>query len=88
MGPGLARERDYCAVVDSGVKNSHPDLKVNDTKTWVLQQVKFNSFTNSLSDGYSHSIHVAGIIGGNGSASTGAYIGIAPKVNLIQCQGE
>jgi serine protease AprX len=44
----------------------------------------FNSGSNQTSsDGYGHGNHVAGIIGGNGSRSSGAYIGVAPKVNLI-----
>jgi serine protease AprX len=32
---------------------------------------------------YGHGTHVAGIIGGNGSASSGTYKGVAPAANLI-----
>ncbi len=34
-------------------------------------------------DHYGHGTHVAGIIGGNGSASKGLYRGVAPAANLI-----
>ncbi|MCB0127471.1 MAG: S8 family serine peptidase, partial [Caldilineaceae bacterium] len=44
------------------------------------------SITNSYADSFGHGTHVAGVIGGNGAASAGAYIGIAPKVNLINVQ--
>ncbi|MEZ4729927.1 MAG: S8 family peptidase [Caldilineaceae bacterium] len=44
------------------------------------------SITNSYADSFGHGTHVAGVIGGNGAASNGAYIGIAPKVNLINVQ--
>ncbi len=37
----------------------------------------------NMVDNYGHGTHVAGIIAGNGVESLGMYIGIAPKVNLI-----
>jgi len=36
-----------------------------------------------MADTYSHGTHVAGLIGGNGSLSTGKYIGVAPRVNFV-----
>ena len=46
--------------------------------------VKFNNgYNQSIFDGFGHGQHVAGIIGGNGRHLGGAYIGVAPKVNLI-----
>ena len=65
------------AVVDSGIQFNHPDL---------ANQVVARTQTNLISvglDGFGHGSFVAGIIGGNGTASQGGFIGIAPKVNLI-----
>jgi serine protease AprX len=42
-----------------------------------------NGYNQSVYDGYGHGNHVAGIIGGNGSRSNGAYIGVAPMINII-----
>jgi serine protease AprX len=39
--------------------------------------------TRKTDDAFGHGTHVAGLIGGNGALSRGAYIGIAPKVNLL-----
>jgi subtilisin family serine protease len=39
--------------------------------------------TSTAKDQYGHGTHVAGIIGGNGRASNGNIIGIAPAANLI-----
>lgn len=49
----------------------------------ILANARVNSFTNSSADKYGHGTHVAGIIGGNGSASCGAYVGVAPQVNFV-----
>src|SRR5207302_1052147 len=65
----------------SGIKSNLSDF--TSTGNRVVAQVKFNSYTSSLTDQYGHGTHVAGIIGGNGSNSSGNYIGIAPKVNLV-----
>ena len=71
------------AVVDSGV-NPQQDLYTSSGTNRLVASVAFNSGSNqSWSDGYGHGNHVAGIIGGNGSRSSGAYIGVAPTVNLI-----
>jgi serine protease AprX len=64
------------AVIDSGISAT------DDIKTRVIASAKFSSNTHSASDANGHGSHVAGIIGGDGTKS-GAYIGIAPKVNLI-----
>ena len=73
------------AIVDSGVTEKG-DLAINTNGRGgyrIVVNEKFNSRTNSQSDGYGHGTHIAGIIGGNGAESKGAQIGIAPKVNLI-----
>lgn len=67
------------AVVDSGLSAGSS----SDFGTRVLASAKFNSNTGTANDGYGHGTHVAGIVGGNGTLSSGAYIGVAPKVNLI-----
>jgi serine protease AprX len=70
------------AVLDSGV-NALPDLRFPNGSSRVVAQVKYNRETNSMSDQYGHGTHIAGIIGGNGSRSSGGHVGIAPSVNLI-----
>jgi serine protease AprX len=69
------------AVIDSGISN-HPD---------IASRVVYNqSFVPNQdpNDHYGHGIHVAGLIGGNGSMSSAnndfyRVRGIAPNVNLI-----
>jgi serine protease AprX len=65
------------AVVDSGI-SSHPDINHR-----VILNLNFNPWVNSASDVYGHGTAMAGIIGGNGSASAGRYVGIAPQASLI-----
>lgn len=76
------------AVLDSGI---YPHQDLNNPSTGasrILANVDFVPNTPNAIDQCGHGTHVAGIIGGNGSASTGSqfshtYTGIAPKVNLI-----
>lgn len=71
------------AVVDSGV-NFQGDLYTIMGRNRVTGNVGFNSGYNITTfDAYGHGSHVAGIIGGNGRASNGKYIGVAPQVNII-----
>ena len=71
------------AVVDSGV-NPQQDLNTVAGANRIVASAQFNSgYNQSVYDGYGHGNHVAGIIGGNGSRSSGAYIGVAPLVNII-----
>jgi serine protease AprX len=85
--PYLQGQGVTVAVLDSGITN-HRDLKENpggSGPTRTLTDTLFNSFTFEVAekDKYGHGTHVAGIIGGNGAQSQGAYIGIAPRVNLL-----
>jgi serine protease AprX len=71
------------AVVDSGV-NFQTDLYTIMGRNRVVSGVAYNRGYNTTTfDAYSHGSHVAGIIGGNGRASNGKYIGVAPQVNII-----
>ena len=65
------------AVIDSGI-SAHPDLGDR-----VILNRNFNATVTGTDDAYGHGTAVAGIIAGDGTASTGRYIGIAPEANLI-----
>jgi serine protease AprX len=65
------------AVIDSGI-SSHPDLGNR-----VVAAQNFNVNVTGTDDAYGHGTAVAGIIAGDGTASGGAYIGIAPQATLI-----
>ena len=72
------------AVIDSGIAN-HPDLQAAGVSRVVYQE---NFIDNESGDSFGHGTHVAGIVGGNGNASTGGaykrtFKGIAPGVSLI-----
>jgi serine protease AprX len=75
-GP-LAGQGIGVAVIDSGVAQ-HPDLAGR-----VVVNVNFNPNVNDAGDAYGHGTAVAGVLGGNGAASGGQFIGIAPQVNVI-----
>ncbi len=69
------------AVVDSGVA-AHPDLAGR-----VVASIDFTSpnpqVTTTLSDPGGHGTHVAGLIAGDGTASGGAYTGVAPNAQIV-----
>jgi serine protease AprX len=65
------------AVIDSGI-TTHPDFS-----TRVVTSQDFNPTVTGVNDAYGHGTAVSGIIGGDGTASGGQYIGIAPRANLI-----
>lgn len=68
-------------IIDSGIADS-PDLHDPATgKTRVVYNQAFG--VTGTGDVYGHGSHVSGILGGNGSSSTGKYMGIAPAVNFI-----
>lgn len=71
------------AVLDSGI-NDQADLYTIDGRNRIVAAVYFNQgYNQNPYDQYGHGNHVAGIIGGNGRQSRGAYLGVAPDVNLI-----
>ena len=68
------------AVLDTGIYE-HPDLNIVASENFVSEEYSFEVY-----DYYGHGTHVAGIIGGNGSASSGKYRGVAPGVSLINAK--
>jgi len=60
------------AVVDTGIDADHPDLAGR-----VAATVSFAGANGA--DGHGHGTHVAGTIAGNGTASQGRYVGMAPE---------
>jgi serine protease AprX len=72
------------AVVDSGIVD-HPDLHSSDdlSKSRVVYGESFVPGVSSSTDQYGHGTHVAGLIAGNGAASSKFYSGIAPGVNIL-----
>jgi serine protease AprX len=83
QAPYLQGQGIGVAVVDSGV-NPQQDLYTPMGVPRLVASVAFNDdYNRTVYDGYGHGSHVAGIIGGNGSRSSGKYIGVAPMVNLI-----
>jgi serine protease AprX len=76
QGQGVA-----VAVVDSGIAWSD-DLSDNQWSGRVVAGVNFADewYVDDLNG---HGTHVAGIIGGDGYFSDGKYLGVAPKVNLV-----
>lgn len=68
------------AVVDSGIAE-HDDFLNANGKSRIVHRVQINK--SGTDDSYGHGTHVAGIIGGTGAKSNGAYKGIASAVDLI-----
>jgi len=76
--PSLQGQGIIVAVVDSGI-DRHPDL--NQEASWESPR-RIVDRSRNPGDLYGHGTHIAGIIGGNGFLSDGAYQGVAPQVNL------
>ncbi len=69
------------AVIDTGVYD-HPALNVIENRNFV-----FNESIQNYDDNVGHGTHVAGIIGGDGSGSSGEeYRGIAPGALIINAR--
>jgi serine protease AprX len=64
------------AVLDTGISQS-PDLGNR-----VLARVDFTPEHDGY-DRFGHGTHMAGIIAGDGTASNGQWVGVAPKANLV-----
>lgn len=76
------------AIIDSGVTNQ-PDLSNSArTASRIVYQQSFVSGLNSSADQYGHGTHVAGVLAGNATQSTGStfiktFRGMASNANLI-----
>ncbi len=88
QGMGVSGTGATVAVLDSGMKD-HDDLNnpVTDVSR-ILASVSFAFGESDTSDRCGHGTHIAGIIAGNGSASTGkkffrTFYGVAPQANLV-----
>jgi serine protease AprX len=64
------------AVIDTGV------VPVPDLKDQVAYRVDFTPEHDGL-DRYGHGTHMSGIIAGDGTASNGQYVGVAPGSHLV-----
>src|SRR6185369_5155500 len=79
------------AVIDSGITDGRDFLDKKNNASNVSRIVYNQSFVSGASsamDLYGHGTHVAGILAGNGTASTGSnyfktFRGIAPSAKLI-----
>jgi serine protease AprX len=71
------------AVIDSGITAWHDDLTGGGSLQRVDSFVDFVNGRETAYDDYGHGTHVAGIIAGNGTDSSGARSGIAPNARLI-----
>jgi serine protease AprX len=65
------------AVVDSGV------VRTEDLKGRVIGAVNFDDDEHESGDSFGHGTFVAGLIAGDGKASNGQYVGMAPKSSII-----
>jgi hypothetical protein len=65
------------AVLDSGVDETHPDLKGVE-----IAQKNFSESPDGK-DRFGHGTHVASIIAGSGAKSGGRHTGVAPGVKLL-----
>lgn len=81
------------AVVDTGIDATHADLDDLDDNV-ITTDPKVIAFSNEIAfphpgygdpagDPNGHGTHVSGIISGTGSASAGAYVGVAPQSQLV-----
>ncbi len=67
-------------MIDSGIAY-HTDFYSRNKPRIIYDDFFGNN--GGYDDLFGHGTHVAGIIGGSGAASNGAYKGVAPEVNLI-----
>ncbi|MFV2016202.1 MAG: S8 family serine peptidase, partial [Candidatus Heimdallarchaeota archaeon] len=71
------------AILDTGIDPLHPDLKdnLNFSKSFVTESNGYTADEDEI-DGHGHGTHVAVIAAGNGVASNGKFIGVAPEADI------
>lgn len=77
---GIYGNRIGVAVVDTGIM-AHTDFVTGGNRIVAFKDMIHGRI--DMYDDNGHGTHVSGIIGGNGTASDGKYMGIAPKCNII-----
>ena len=75
------------AVIDSGITPKDDLMTAGGSASRIVYSESFTGVPDAT-DGYGHGTHVAGIVGGNGTDSSGigftrTFKGVAPNVNLI-----
>jgi serine protease AprX len=70
------------AILDSGIA-PHPDLAGRIVAAVDFTNGQTNEALVAPADPGGHGTHVAGLVAGDGTASGGAYAGVAPGANLI-----
>lgn len=75
--PYLQGQGITVAVVDSGI-SKHTDIDKR-----LLFSVNFNKNYHDGLDYYGHGTFVSSLVAGDGKDSKGAYMGVAPKTNLV-----
>lgn len=76
-GSGYDGKGVKIAVLDSGVDDTHPDLKGQVTAA------KNFSTASGTGDSFGHGTHVASIAAGTGAKSGGKYKGVAPGATIL-----
>ena len=66
------------SVIDSGIDSDHPDLADR-----VIIEQNFNPDEDDTLDVRNHGTPVAGVAAGNGTASDGEFVGVAPESNIF-----
>jgi serine protease AprX len=70
------------AVIDSGTQDS-TDLQNSSGKNRITYKQSYITGVKGTVDVYGHGTHVAGLIAGNGAASSGQYEGVAPAATIL-----
>ncbi|MGW0785654.1 S8 family serine peptidase [Streptomyces sp. NPDC002913] len=66
------------AVLDTGYDQTHPDLAGR-----VAEAEDFTNSPNGSKDMHGHGTHVATTVAGDGAASDGRYVGVAPGATIV-----